>query len=280
MTDSHLVARAQEGDLPAFEELVKKYQREVYGLACRIVTDSEEAKDLSQQAFLQAFVHIRSFRQQAQFRTWLFRIAINQCYNYLKSKKKFGDPVDTDEYVLVGEGSPDEDLVAQEDRRRLQAAQEAPAAPAPRRFKLPYYLLGAPAVALLLLWLGAHLMESHSPVPGPGPKVAQKAGEHAVAQDKARPASPPAPQVAHTKAPEQVQPVSLGLQKKAPQPSLAAQDLADEEFLIPDDEFSSWDPEPVLSELSEQEREILLQKLRLREKDGSCATIAASVSWA
>ena len=77
------VARAQAGDLPAFEELVQKYQREVYGLACRMVSDAEEAKDLAQQAFLQAFVHIRSFRQDAQFRTWLFRIAINQCYNFL-----------------------------------------------------------------------------------------------------------------------------------------------------------------------------------------------------
>jgi len=122
MTDTQLVAQAQDGDLPAFEELVKKYQRGVYSLACRIVTDTEEAKDLTQQAFLQAFVHIRSFRQQAQFRTWLFRIAINQCYNYLKSKKKFGEPLDCDEVTLAGNESPEADLVAQEDHRRLYAA--------------------------------------------------------------------------------------------------------------------------------------------------------------
>ena len=123
MTDPQLVARAQEGDLPAFEELVIKYQREIYGLAYRLVLDAEEAKDLTQQAFLQAFVHIRGFRQQAQFRTWLFRIAINQCYNYLKNKKKFGDPVNTDDFVLVGEEeSPEEDLMAQDERRRLYAA--------------------------------------------------------------------------------------------------------------------------------------------------------------
>ena len=125
MTDAQLVARAQAGDLPAFEELVKKYQREIYGLACRMVSDPEEAKDLAQQAFLQAFVHIRSFRQDAQFRTWLFRIAINQCYNFLKSRKKFGDPVDCDEVILVGEDdSPEADLVSQDDRRRLYAALE------------------------------------------------------------------------------------------------------------------------------------------------------------
>jgi RNA polymerase sigma-70 factor (ECF subfamily) len=122
MTDPELVALAQEGDLPAFEELVKKYQREIYGLAYRLVLDAEEAKDLAQQAFMQAFIHIRGFRQQAQFRTWLFRIAINQCYNYLKNKKKFGDPVDVDDFVLTGEDSPEEDLVAQEEHRRLYAA--------------------------------------------------------------------------------------------------------------------------------------------------------------
>ncbi len=124
MTDPHLVARAQEGDLPAFEELVKKYQREIYGLACRLTMDQEEAKDLTQQAFLQAFIHIRGFRQQSQFRTWLFRIAINQCYNYLKTKKKFGDPVDPQEMHLVGEDSPEEDLLAEQDRQRLYAALE------------------------------------------------------------------------------------------------------------------------------------------------------------
>ena len=124
MTESQLVARAQDGELPAFEELVIKYQREVYGLACRIISDSEEAKDMTQQAFLQAFVHIKSFRQDAQFRTWLFRIAINQCYNYLKSRKKFGDPVDMDTMVIVGNESPESDLVSRDNRQRLYAALE------------------------------------------------------------------------------------------------------------------------------------------------------------
>ena len=124
MTDPHLVARAQQGDLTAFEELVKKYQREIYGLACRLVMDQEEAKDVTQQAFLQAFVHIRGFRQQSQFRTWLFRIAINQCYNFLKTRKKYGEPVDPQEMHLVEEDSPEDDLVAQQDRQRLYEALE------------------------------------------------------------------------------------------------------------------------------------------------------------
>ena len=124
MTDPHLVARAQEGDLPAFEELVRKYQREIYNLAYRLVQDPEEAKDMAQQTFMQAFIHIREFRHQSQFRTWLFRIAINQCYNFFKSKKKFGDPVDSQELIIVDEDNPQEGLIAAEDRSRLYAALE------------------------------------------------------------------------------------------------------------------------------------------------------------
>ena len=124
MTETNLVARAQQGDLPAFEELVRKYQREIYHLACRIVHDAEEAKDMAQQTFLQAYVHIRNFRHQSQFRTWLFRIAINQCYNFLKSRKKFGDPVDSQDLNVAGEDNPQEGLLAAEERRRLYAALE------------------------------------------------------------------------------------------------------------------------------------------------------------
>jgi RNA polymerase sigma-70 factor (ECF subfamily) len=125
MTDPHLVARAQEGDLPAFEELVRKYQREIYNLACRLVQDPEEAKDMAQQTFMQAYIHIKEFRGQSQFRTWLFRIAINQCYNFFKTKKKFGDPVDSQELIIVEEDhNPQEGLMAAEDRSRLYAALE------------------------------------------------------------------------------------------------------------------------------------------------------------
>jgi RNA polymerase sigma-70 factor (ECF subfamily) len=127
-TDPHLVTRAQQGDLAAFEALVKKYQREVYGLACRLVNDSEEARDLTQQAFLQAFVHIREFRQQSAFRTWLFRIAINQCYNFLKNKRKYGEPADVQSMILESEDSPETDLAAEEERARVyQALAKLPA---------------------------------------------------------------------------------------------------------------------------------------------------------
>lgn len=128
MADPQLVTRAQEGDVRAFEELVKRYQRDIYGLACRMVGDPEEARDVMQQAFLQAFVHLREFRQQSAFRTWLFRITLNQCYNFLKGRKRYGEPVDVQDLVLEAEDSPEGNLVAQQERARLyQALEKLPA---------------------------------------------------------------------------------------------------------------------------------------------------------
>jgi len=122
MTDTHLVVRAQKGDVPAFEELVRKYQKDIYGLTCRMVLDAEEARDLTQQVFLQAFVYLRDFRRQSQFRTWLFRIAINQCYNFLKNRRRYGDPTEVQDMHLVSEDSPADGLMEEEDRRRLKVA--------------------------------------------------------------------------------------------------------------------------------------------------------------
>lgn len=128
LSDAELVARAQAGDLPAFEELVKRYQRDIYALACRVVSDTEEARDVMQQAFLQAFLHIRDFRGHSAFRTWLFRITLNQCYNFLKGRKRHGDPVDVGDLVLEAEDSPEAELMAEEERARLyQALERLPA---------------------------------------------------------------------------------------------------------------------------------------------------------
>lgn len=128
ISDVELVTRAQAGDLPAFEELVKRYQRDIYALACRMVSDVEEARDVMQQALLQAFLHIRDFRGHSAFRTWLFRITLNQCYNFLKGRKRYGEPVDVGDLVLEAEDSPEADLIAEEERARLyQALEKLPA---------------------------------------------------------------------------------------------------------------------------------------------------------
>ena len=120
--DEDCVRRAQAGDRKAFSELVRRHQDRVYRYLLRMLGSHDDALELTQDAFVKAWQALPQWQPEAQFRTWLFRIAINQCYNFLKNRKKFGDPVDCDDVVLVGEDdSPEEELISQDERRRVYA---------------------------------------------------------------------------------------------------------------------------------------------------------------
>ncbi len=82
-SEEQLVRRAQAGNTDAFEQLVLMHQTFVYNLALRTVCDPYEAQDISQEAFLRAWQGLARFRGQARFRTWLYRIVVNLCYNRL-----------------------------------------------------------------------------------------------------------------------------------------------------------------------------------------------------
>jgi RNA polymerase sigma-70 factor (ECF subfamily) len=86
--ERQLIARAQKGDPAAFEVLVDTHAQFVYNLALRVVRDPAEAEDLSQEAFLHAWRSLPSFRGEARFSTWLYRIVTNLCYNRLPRLKK------------------------------------------------------------------------------------------------------------------------------------------------------------------------------------------------
>ena len=75
MTDAVLVQHAQAGGLAAFEELVTRYERRVYSLAYRMLANSHDAEDVTQQTFISAVEHLPEFRGEASFYTWLMRIA-------------------------------------------------------------------------------------------------------------------------------------------------------------------------------------------------------------
>jgi len=92
-----LIQRAQKGDQEAFAMLVTDHQRYVYNLALRVLKNEEEALDLAQETFVRAWTALPNFRGQSQFRTWLYRIATNLCYNRLpnlrRSLNDLGDDV-------------------------------------------------------------------------------------------------------------------------------------------------------------------------------------------
>jgi RNA polymerase sigma-70 factor (ECF subfamily) len=82
------VRRAQSGDQAAFTKLVYQHQRFVYNLALRGVSDPHEAEDIVQESFLRAWQALPRFQQKAKFRTWLYRIVVNLCYNRLPRLKE------------------------------------------------------------------------------------------------------------------------------------------------------------------------------------------------
>jgi RNA polymerase sigma-70 factor (ECF subfamily) len=83
-----LIQHAQAGDADAFGELVLLHQDFVYDLALRVLRDPAEAEDLAQEAFVRAWLGLPNFRGQSQFRTWLYRIVTNLCYNRLPSLRR------------------------------------------------------------------------------------------------------------------------------------------------------------------------------------------------
>jgi RNA polymerase sigma-70 factor (ECF subfamily) len=86
MTDEALVRRFQGGDEAAFDELVERHRARIYGLVCRLAGPAE-ADDLAQDVFVAAYRSLGSFRGEAAFGTWLYRIAVHTCSHHLRRRR-------------------------------------------------------------------------------------------------------------------------------------------------------------------------------------------------
>ncbi|HEX6800782.1 MAG TPA: sigma-70 family RNA polymerase sigma factor [Ktedonobacterales bacterium] len=87
-SDAGLVARAREGDQEAFSALVRLHQRQVYALALRMLRNSEDAVEATQEVFLAAWQGLAGFRGDARFATWLYRIAYNHCLKVAERQRR------------------------------------------------------------------------------------------------------------------------------------------------------------------------------------------------
>lgn len=85
--DRELVQQAQNGNEPAFEELVRRHQQRVFALVNGILRRREDVEDVAQQVFLKVFVSLKRFDQRSAFSTWLYKITVNECWDYLRKKK-------------------------------------------------------------------------------------------------------------------------------------------------------------------------------------------------
>jgi RNA polymerase sigma-70 factor, ECF subfamily len=88
MVDAELVLKFQGGEESAFETLVRKYMKDAYSFCLRLTHDAQEAEELSQMGFVNAYRALRGFRGESSFKSWLYRIFINQYRDRLRRTKR------------------------------------------------------------------------------------------------------------------------------------------------------------------------------------------------
>src|ERR671922_1936431 len=122
MDDRGLVGLARRGDREAFTQLIVQYQVPLYNMALRMVGGPDDAADIAQEAFLRAWEKIRTLRE-APFKSWLFQIAANLCYDHFRRGRRYGVMPDDDQgakVVPLGIGTPDpQERAEANERNRL-----------------------------------------------------------------------------------------------------------------------------------------------------------------
>ena len=124
-TDEGLVARATAGDVDSFNQLVSRWERTIYALAYRTLGREEDARDIVQEAFLRAYRGLRGFKGEAKFSSWLYRITLNLCRDWIRRERRapvVQPPEGTDAVDLAdAQAAPTEsveDLVARREMSR------------------------------------------------------------------------------------------------------------------------------------------------------------------
>src|ERR671910_535923 len=128
-SDEELVTLSQGGDLDSFNQLVLRWERPIYALAYRVIGREEDARDVAQETFLRAFRALKGFKGQAKFSSWLYRITLNLCRDWMRRERRTPvsqAPEGVDLIELASEQGPVEsieDLVAR--REMSDAVAEA-----------------------------------------------------------------------------------------------------------------------------------------------------------
>jgi RNA polymerase sigma-70 factor (ECF subfamily) len=127
MSDEELVARSRGGDLDSFNQLVLRWERPIYALAYRVIGREEDARDVAQETFLRAFRALSGFKGQAKFSSWLYRITLNLCRDWIRRERRTPiaqTPEGVDIIELAGEAVDTEsvdDLVSRKELSRAVA---------------------------------------------------------------------------------------------------------------------------------------------------------------
>lgn len=131
--DERLVALCRQGENQAFEILIRRYMEKAFRIALDFTHDIEEAKDLSQEAFLRAFSRIKQFDGRSTFYTWFYRVVVNLCLDHNRRKGRVSweslDAASSDgterKELADASSAPDQEAIADETKRRVGIALEA-----------------------------------------------------------------------------------------------------------------------------------------------------------
>jgi RNA polymerase sigma-70 factor (ECF subfamily) len=124
-SDEELVSRSMGGDLDSFNQLVLRWERPIYALAYRVIGREEDARDVAQETFLRAFRALSGFKGQAKFSSWLYRITLNLCRDWIRKERRTPvsqAPEGIDIIELAGEATPNETIEQRVGRGQLSRA--------------------------------------------------------------------------------------------------------------------------------------------------------------
>jgi RNA polymerase sigma factor (sigma-70 family) len=132
MDETALVRAAKNGDLEAYDQLVRLYRERIYATIYHMTANHEDANDLAQESFIKAFQALKSFKGGSSFYTWLYRIAVNKTINFLKQRKNriqislndldFNAEHDPDLVALISDKTPRREADLRELQEKLNTA--------------------------------------------------------------------------------------------------------------------------------------------------------------
>ena len=118
LDDSKAIRECLEGDKEAFAHIVEKYKKPAYFLALRLVGNSDDAHDLSQEAFIKAYKALKSFKLDCDFKVWFFQILRNTCISHLRSmKRRRTEELDDSRQMILDEDANPEDNTKRNETR-------------------------------------------------------------------------------------------------------------------------------------------------------------------
>ena len=119
--DAERINRSAAGEREAFDELVMKYQRPLYSMIYRMVSDHDDTADILQKTFVKAFTGLKHFERRSSFKTWLYQIAINLAKNLYRDRSRITS-VSLDDVVIRRNPQTLDRLISAEQKERVQHA--------------------------------------------------------------------------------------------------------------------------------------------------------------